>query len=315
VTVVDHAGRQGPPIVLQIVGAPRSGSTVLARLLGQLDGYEAAGEVRKLWSARRRPEHRCGCGQPLRRCPEWSAVVDHVAALGITPDEALRLQEAAVGRRRAYLRAVRLSVGGAGPDVARFARLLDAVYRGFAATTGARVIVDSSKKADFAVVLDRHCEVEHRVVHLVRDPRGVVYSRFRRAGAPDHPLRQSLYRSGSWLADNAAASLARRAAGRRGMLLRYEDLVADPAAAVAGVTALCGVPVSPDGVLDGSTVRFARVTHTAHGNENRFEQDTAVLRPDDDWRTGLTRSQRAAVVIAAAPGLIAWRQVAGRARK
>src|SRR5579872_7123206 len=61
--------------VLYIAGTGRSGSTVLANILGEVDGVFAAGEVRYLWQRGLKESRLCGCGLPVRDCPVRSQVL------------------------------------------------------------------------------------------------------------------------------------------------------------------------------------------------------------------------------------------------
>src|SRR5580704_12095604 len=62
-------------VVLYIAGTGRSGSTLLANILGEVDGVFAAGEVRYLWQRGLTERRLCGCGVPVRECPVWSRVL------------------------------------------------------------------------------------------------------------------------------------------------------------------------------------------------------------------------------------------------
>jgi hypothetical protein len=66
----------GPRIkVLSIVGPGRSGTTLLSRILSQLEGIVIAGELRWLWQ-RSVVEHQpCGCSRAQTGCPVWSRIV------------------------------------------------------------------------------------------------------------------------------------------------------------------------------------------------------------------------------------------------
>ena len=63
-----------PVRVLYIAGLAHSGSTLLSRVLGEVEGLFAAGEVYAL-SERIANGDRCGCGAALGECPFWGAVL------------------------------------------------------------------------------------------------------------------------------------------------------------------------------------------------------------------------------------------------
>src|SRR5919112_111664 len=75
-----HGEQVGPAAlhVLYIAGDGRSGSTLLARILGQADGAFSAGEVRYLWERGMWENRTCECGRAFADCPFWSRVVDRL---------------------------------------------------------------------------------------------------------------------------------------------------------------------------------------------------------------------------------------------
>ena len=69
---IDLMNATRPPTVLLIGGTGRSGSTLLDRLLGELPGFAAVGEVRYTWSEALADNRYCGCGARFLDCPFWS---------------------------------------------------------------------------------------------------------------------------------------------------------------------------------------------------------------------------------------------------
>jgi hypothetical protein len=74
--------RRHPVKVLYIAGEGRSGSTILGRIIGNLNGFVSTGELRLIWQHGLIQNIRCGCGVPFRECPWWTAVL--AAAFGGT---------------------------------------------------------------------------------------------------------------------------------------------------------------------------------------------------------------------------------------
>jgi len=52
--------------IILIAGHSRSGSTLLDRLLGEMDGFVTVGELRCLWIRGLREDQLCGCGTAFR---------------------------------------------------------------------------------------------------------------------------------------------------------------------------------------------------------------------------------------------------------
>ena len=61
--------------VLYIAGSGRSGSTILDRILGQLDGFFSVGELCNLWDRGLLAHRKCGCGVPVDQCPTWTGIL------------------------------------------------------------------------------------------------------------------------------------------------------------------------------------------------------------------------------------------------
>ena len=127
-----------PMDVLYVGGYGRSGSTLLAYLLGQLDGYVVAGELKFIWQKGVKDNELCGCGEPFADCPFWRDVGQ--AAFGgwdaVDIDEVLRLQE----RVTSGLSVSALLAGvGAGRSFARYAEMLRLLYGAILSVSGGRI--------------------------------------------------------------------------------------------------------------------------------------------------------------------------------
>ncbi len=71
------------------------------------------------------------------------------------------------------------------PALDRIRAITSSVYEHLVDVTGARVIVDASKRLEDAAVLAGLPLVDHHVLHIVRDPRAVVFSWSRLKSSPD----------------------------------------------------------------------------------------------------------------------------------
>jgi len=74
------------------------------------------------------------------------------------------------------------------PGLARYAEMTAALYRRVADVTGAGVIIDSSKRPSDGALLRLLPGIDTYIVHLVRDPRAVAYSRQRKKLNPDREV-------------------------------------------------------------------------------------------------------------------------------
>lgn len=300
--------------VLYIAGSGRSGSTILDRILGQLDGFFSVGELCNLWDRGLVAHRKCGCGVPVHQCPTWRAIL--ARGFGRQPDETEASRVIAL--RRGWVRVRHI------PRVLATRRrrqphdgdeLLDVLARLYAAVreqTGCRVIVDSSKAPLYAELLARIPSIDLHVVHLVRDPRATAYSWLRKKQLPDFDDARQMQRlrplksSGLWTLWQTMSELLMGRPPGRYLRLRYEDFVADPEPAVRRVAALVGEEPSWLPFVSAAAVRL-QVTHSVSGNPNRFETGPVQLRPDTEWVDGLGRAHRALVTAVTWPLLLRYR--------
>ncbi len=296
--------------VLFIGGLGRSGTTLLERVLGELPGVTALGEVVHLWQRDVVDDERCACRQRFSRCPFWSAVGQ--GAYGgwdnLDVQRVLQLQRTVDRTRHIPRLAAPWLPPATRAAVTEYVSHYERVYAAAAAQSGARLIVDSSKNASLAYCLRWSTAIDLRVLHLVRDARGVAYSWTKQVTRPesdgDEMTRYSPVHSALlWGAHNTAFALL----GRRGVAvrrLRYEQLVARPRATTAALADWLELPAGP-AQLDYLTDE--RVTlgpcHSAAGNPMRFTTGLVRLRRDDAWRTQLPPRQRRLVGVLAAPWL------------
>lgn len=302
--------------VLFIAGWGRSGSTLLARLLGSVAEVTTVGELRDLVQHGVVENRRCGCGAPFHDCPQWRQVGEQ--AFGgwdaVDVGELLRIRRHL--DRPWWLPA--LASGLVPPDRRRDLAMLDdflgRLYAAIGVVTGARVIVDSSKIASYGLLLHHAMPGRVRVAHLVRDPRGVVHSWDKQVRLPDRldqhlrmnrygplaaALRYDLYN----LAVSATPALRRTT-----VRLRYEDVVVDPAPHVARLLQHAGLQPTPDDLahLGASSSLQLGPHHTVDGNPMRFDTGTVVLRDDQAWRAELSPGRRRIVALVTSPLLASY---------
>jgi hypothetical protein len=291
--------------VVYIAGAGRSGSTLLAMLLGTIPGFEPVGELRHMWARGVQKDQLCGCGRAFHDCPFWSQVGQ--SAFGgwdHAPAERMIELQSHVDRLRHVpaLSLLRLS-----PERRRladeYAETMSRVYRAVGGMSGVRAVVDSSKSVTYALLLGRMPDVKPRLIHLVRDSRAVAHSWTRRRAMPEvqgeeqymatfGPVRSAAV----WAGNNAALDLVGTLGGPGGTKLRYESLVRGDMVELHRLAAAIGVEGDEIRNLAGPEVAVG-VQHTVAGNPARFAQGHIALKPDEAWRRGMPARDRRTVAL------------------
>jgi hypothetical protein len=284
-----------PVKVLYISAWGRSGTTILDNMLGELDGFFSAGELRYLWRRGLLGSTPCGCGLPVPSCAVWSAVLKEAFSDVAPPDPAdmVRWQRETVRFRHTW-RLLRQPSTGSRKNLAleRYTDALSRVYRATARVTGATVVVDSSKSPSDAALLRLVPGVVPYYVHMVRDPRAVAYSwrrwkQWRRTTPePNRFMRRhgAVYSTIGWISFNLSAEAVTNRHGRgKTLRLRYEDFMSSPRDVVKAIADLVGENQAELPFVAERTVQLGG-NHTVSGNPSRFKVGMIELRDDDEWK-------------------------------
>lgn len=291
--------------VIYIAGMPRSGSTILGRLLGELPGAVHVGELGLFTTPQFLAVAGCECRQSVAECGFWQAVFK--CAGGFDAAELDALQKT---RSRYRLRTLpRLLLPKTPEQTRRLREYLSALGRLYAAVrdvSGAKVIVDGSKDPIYGLLLSLVPSVDLQVVHLVRDSRAVAFSHQRvKKYSPHRADSGHLPRSAPWLtalAWSATTLLLGAARSPRPLLLRYEDFVADPAAAVQRLWERTGEPLPPLEFLSQPVLHLHQ-GHTVAGNPDRYQSEVKI-KPDVEWQAKMPAVARRVVTALTWPLLL-----------
>jgi hypothetical protein len=280
----EEAARPGsalitPLRVLYIAGLAHCGSTLVSRVLGEIDGLFAAGEIYAL-SERTANGDRCGCGLTLAICPFWLSV----RQTAFTADDTL----ARLRTERRWVSARTLPALAVGRDRERLdghrVDLVD-LYRAIAEVSGSHVVVDSSKSPTYAYILAQSPEIELCVVHLIRDPRATSYSwsvdpHFHRTRGPAFGARWSLW--------NLEIETLLRRRAYKFLRVRFEEFVENPVGVTRRILDLADVNPPALPFADAHSVRLPS-HHMVEGHASRFQTGVVQISLSTAWRDRLSR--------------------------
>ncbi|HEY1771780.1 MAG TPA: sulfotransferase [Gammaproteobacteria bacterium] len=287
--ILPRRGRDRPLRIIYIAGDGRSGSTLLDRLIGAYPGVFSCGELGNLLQSTASSEQLCACGDSARACGFWHEVLRRWSAM--VPDFTER-EYRGLQRRYERLRSLlrphhdqQLTLDE--PQFARYAEYTSALFSAIADLSGAAVIVDSSKSPARALALSRVPGLDVRMLHLVRDVRGVAYS-LRKLSTPKpgevktkRPVRRSNLRfAGTWAVVNYFCEQVRPKIPGPNLFTRYEDYTADPDGMLSMVADTLGVARIP--YTTGADYLKTQ-GHQVAGNEGRMRPVQAIAT-DETWR-------------------------------
>jgi hypothetical protein len=288
--------------VLYIAGSGRSGSTLLERMLAQMDPFVTLGEVRHLW---RHDYARdlCGCGRPLRTCPFWTPIL--MEAVGDPPDfpDILALRQRVDRIRFIPHMLSPWKMAAFAADSRRYRSILYAIYRMARHLSGRDVVVDSSKDLSTLYLLSTMPAIALHVVHLVRDSRAVAYSWQRKRRKPEKvgqhrfmPTFSAREAGWDWLYRNLLSEAVRSRAASF-VRVHYESMVEQPQVILERIARSVGISAPRFPFLEDGMVHFTTDSHTASGNPMRFQSGPVPLILDDAWEEELSAGDRRIVTL------------------
>jgi len=275
-------------------GSPYTGSTLLGFLLNTHPECASIGAAVGLTARVDLDSYLCSCGTPFRGCGFWNRVAARTVELG-TPVPVFRGGDwpthVRVSRRRWLNGLLIRSLGNTTLNAARDAVVWRAgpvrrtlsearattwgLARAVLETTGKRVFVDTARDHQRPKYLRQHPMLDVRVIHLVRDPRGTTASIMKHTGVDlARAARQ-------WRHYNAEADRVKRLMPRGSwMLLRYEELCADPQGTLDRIARFVDVQPAPAPPDLGTT------EHHIIGNSMRLRAIEGI-REDRTWEDRL----------------------------
>jgi hypothetical protein len=228
------------PKVVYVMGAGRSGSTILGIALGNCADFFYAGELDK-WLPNAGVTPLDGVG----RARFWGEVRREVSGADSLLGYAARCLE----RSSSLFRPRRWTVGRR--LRAPYRRVAAELYRAVSRTAGTRHVVDTSHYPLRARELQRASGIDLYLVFLVRDPQSVVAS-FARSDVREPTFGTLKTNAYLWLTHLLSLVVFLSQRPDRRVFLRHEDLIANPEGVLRG---LLGWLDAPAGLPDLSALR------------------------------------------------------------
>ncbi|MCA9263634.1 MAG: sulfotransferase [Planctomycetales bacterium] len=282
--------------IVYVAGYGRSGSTLLDSALGNHADILGAGELTWLFQYAADAAS-CTCGAPLMTCEIWREVLRRVVP-SLEHDELQRVARESAAAER-FMTDRRSHV--------RHREIWETAFAAIRELTGRSTIVDSSKSTRSTYhrlhLLNGLQQSEVYVLHLVRNPRGVMHSARRgsnrrlEAGQPATMVAASARALTSWLIANRNVQryCLRHMAGRY-VCVRYEELVQHPQRVMANIGAVidCDLSAIADALVGQIPLE------TGHGvSGNRLRRSGPIqLRVDTEWQHQPHRMDRLLAALA-----------------
>jgi hypothetical protein len=300
--------------VVYLGAVGRSGTTLLERVTATSPSFVSLGEMVHLWERGVQHDEPCGCGLPLRSCPLWTSIVDQ--AFGGW--DAIDIDQIRAWQRRAdrnryipFLLVPKLASKRFREAMNGLIGVLDPLYTAIGQAAGPGVVaVDASKHPSYFLLIRRMPSHDVRLLHVVRDPRGVAHSWAKSVRRPESMSGDDMEQLGTvhaiarWVSHNLLFTVGGWGVPHR--RLRYERFAADPTELSRVLGSLTADLHTQMPTFHGNSVDLV-VNHTVSGNPMRFNTGALEIRPDESWRTAMRPGKKFIVSLLTFPLRLGYR--------
>lgn len=279
-----------------------SGSTLLSMFLNLHPLVSTLGELYWMYPLRRE-KIGCSCGKVTSECPYWLSIHEAVGNIsGKNWDFASILRPRYSENRylsqlylsvwgRSWMESINDGIVGLLPGRSTWLRMLkenhDHFFRGVFQATGTTCFVDESKVPWMLKFIPGfHPDHQVKIIHLFRDPRGIIASRKRK----EEPGTQAEWVD-EWIKTEIEIKQRCERYYPEGdvLVLNYEQLCNSPEAAWNKLLGFTGLPPHP---FSGD---LGKVQHHVIGNRSSFLRNGTNITLDEKWRKELTVSEQLSV--------------------
>ena len=274
--------------VIYLMGSGRSGSTLMNIIFGNHPDIVAPGELNNI---NRLPQSKftCSCGERVEACEFWKDVMK-VWENSSNPGAVETYMNAmpVIERSKSPLAWLKLGFNFYNKEyVEQYLQETYNLLKAIQSQSKKSVIVDISKNPLRAYAMMQHPNIDMKIIHLVRDVRGVSWSlnKFVKVEVKQQKVwRTALF----WVVVNKLSNFVRNKA-KNSALIRYEDFVKYPEKTTREICDIC--EIDPQPIIDIVNGDVAlKDAHIMAGNKLRKEK-SITLKMDTAWHKGMGKKK------------------------
>ncbi len=278
--------------VIFITCIGRSGSTIIANILGQYEHCIHIGELNEIWERGYKNNFLCGCHRPFQKCLFWTHIIKNEIKDNAELQKLINVGE--------YLRStqplffLKSIIFGRKRSLKIYADHIKNIYLKIYTNGNKRVIIDSTKYTSYGYMLRFIKNIDFHIIHLVRDPRAVAYSwskikvRENRINETEYMPRKSTFRATlTYIMSYMFAQIYFKNQKYKYTILRYEDFIEDPEYYIEKIMNRYKMNKPNSLFQSKNTVNLKKISHTITGNPIRFNIGNIPLKLDDEWKRKL----------------------------
>lgn len=250
--------------LIYLLGAGRSGTTLLTAILNNHDDIEALGEMHQFFEFIENHKN-CSCGIKLRNCKEWNLSDQFLNNLSSSNKEVTEKEER-------HFNILKLLFSKSYNK--RYLNMQEQTFSEIHLKKERKWYVDSSKYIARYLLLKKSKQLNLKGIYLVRDPRGVVHSFNKKVQTSKAPLSALLY----YNIINLLAEIVRRKDNTI-LKIRYEDLVEKPELTLSQIYSY----IFEQTIEIKHLPDYIKMPHIIGGNRMKTKKKIKI-KPDKKWK-------------------------------
>ncbi|MDC9724101.1 MAG: sulfotransferase [Urechidicola sp.] len=272
--------------IIYLLGAGRSGTTLLATVLNSHTDIMTIGEMHQFF------EHlemhkMCSCGDDLKKCIFWETILSELELNEIQTRNNARLVE--LKEKHSNILKYLLNP----PQEKEYSKIQEEVFRLVQKQNTSKWLLDSSKYIARFLLLKQNKKNKVKGIYIIRDIRGVINSFSKQVQTPKSPISTILYYSvinffaqlTYWLNNDI-------------IKIKYEDFVTNP----EQVTNIIYHHIFENNKRVSLPNSF-EMPHIIGGN--RMKANTNItIKKDDNWKQNISRVKQISYYILTFPFMI-----------
>ena len=279
--------------IVYLTGFWYSGATILGRSLKTSDEVMYVGEIRDFWTKGLKLDGKCSCGEHFSTCGFWQSVKnDYINAFPSESIEQITEDLAKFERWTNYFQ-LRKFLKGKGDKAYKqfldnYLKHTEKLYEIISKRSGKRIIVDSSRLAVRLRALSLSNKLNLFPIYIIRDPRGIVNSLFKKE-IRDYGERRnsSLIHIIKWIVKNLLTLNAmKNIEVNKKIYLGYKYFTKNPVRVLKFLENALGCNF--DYALENDKVTLnLHPGHVFTGNRSRLDSGKVTINEDEKWRKEL----------------------------
>nr|WP_298792855.1 sulfotransferase [uncultured Allomuricauda sp.] len=273
--------------IIYLLGAGRSGTTLLATVLNANKNIVTVGEMHQFGDYLVE-DKKCSCGEHLEKCSFWGSIMRELENV----QQELRSLNTRINKKENH-RNIPYLLFKKKPD-SEYLSVQEKIFEKTHKQCTETYLLDSSKYVARYLLLSRSSKLKVKGLYVTRDVRGVVNSFSKNVQTTKKPVATILY----YLLINFFAQIVAWS-DKRVLKVRYEDFVEDP------LSQLSRIQLHIFGEEDKQLTlsEEIKMPHIIGGNRMKHNKKINIY-PDYKWKKSLNRKKQVLYYLVTLPFMV-----------